>query len=158
MKTKAYGFTLIELMIAVAIVGILASIVYPSYMEQIRKSKRADAKAALTSFANAMEIWKMQNTNSYCDAAAAGGTNTSISTCFIGTTDTGLKDIGSPKATVFPAVVPVSSGIKTYDLTISAVTASSYTLTATPVTTDPTCGILTINETGTKTPSTAGCW
>lgn len=45
MKTR--GFTLIELMIAVAVLGIIAAIAYPSYQEQIRKTRRSDAKAAL---------------------------------------------------------------------------------------------------------------
>jgi type IV pilus assembly protein PilE len=138
MKTKSRGFTLIELMITVAIVGILASIAYPNYIEQIRKGNRADAKASLTSFANAMEIWRMQNGNSYLGA--------------------GAPNTGSPNPAVFSATVPVSGGITTYDLTISAVTATTYTLAATPVSTDSTCGTLSITETGAKTPATAGCW
>lgn len=47
----APGFTLIELMIAVAIVAILATIAYPSYMVQMRKSRRADAESALMDIA-----------------------------------------------------------------------------------------------------------
>ena len=58
------GFTLVELMIAVAIVGILASIAYPSYQDSVRKSRRADAKGALLGFANAMERHFTEN-NSY---------------------------------------------------------------------------------------------
>jgi type IV pilus assembly protein PilE len=41
------GFTLIEIMITIAIVGIIASIAYPSYMESVRKSNRAEAKTEL---------------------------------------------------------------------------------------------------------------
>ncbi|MCP4091353.1 MAG: prepilin-type N-terminal cleavage/methylation domain-containing protein, partial [Gammaproteobacteria bacterium] len=52
---KSRGFTLIELMIVVAIVGILAAIAYPSYQEQVRKSRRADANGALLGLANAMQ-------------------------------------------------------------------------------------------------------
>jgi type IV pilus assembly protein PilE len=144
MKIKQDGFSLIELLITLAIVGIIAKIAYPSYSEHSKKSKRAEAEAALVSFANAMEMWKIQNNNSYL-GAASGGANT-----------------GAPA--VFSAVVPTSGGTTTYNLTISAATATSYTLTAVPVVTDTMCGTLTLNNTGTKTdtgsgaPSTHGCW
>ena len=44
---KNKGFTLIELMIVVAIVGIVAAIAYPSYQEQVAKSRRGDCSGAL---------------------------------------------------------------------------------------------------------------
>ncbi len=52
---KQQGFTLIELMITVAIVAILAAIAYPSYTTQVQKTRRADAQAALSHAALAME-------------------------------------------------------------------------------------------------------
>ena len=52
---RAPGFTLIELMIVVAVVAILVAIAYPSYQEQIRKSRRAQAKADLVEYAGLAE-------------------------------------------------------------------------------------------------------
>ena len=49
------GFSLIELMIVVVIIGILAAIAYPSYQEQVRKSRRADGKAMLMEVAQQLE-------------------------------------------------------------------------------------------------------
>lgn len=53
--TKTRGFTLIELMIAVAVVGIVSAIAYPSYREQIQKSRRSEAKSALLENAQFLE-------------------------------------------------------------------------------------------------------
>lgn len=56
MKTKFLGgFTLIELMITVAIIAIIAAIAYPSYQEQVRKTRRANAQADLLELSSYME-------------------------------------------------------------------------------------------------------
>ena len=66
MKTsrKTMGFTLVELMVSVGIVGILAAIAYPSYQSNIQKSRRTDAQAALINLVNVMER-KFTETNLY---------------------------------------------------------------------------------------------
>ena len=63
------GFTLIELMITVAIIAILAAVAYPSYQEYLRKGRRVDAKTALLDAAQTMERYYTEN-NKYTDAVA----------------------------------------------------------------------------------------
>lgn len=53
--SKSKGFTLIELMIVVAVVAILAAIALPSYQEQVRKSRRAQARADLAEIVQGLE-------------------------------------------------------------------------------------------------------
>ncbi|KKM62341.1 hypothetical protein LCGC14_1522670, partial [marine sediment metagenome] len=55
------GFTLLELMIVVAIIGIIASIAYPSYQEQVRQTRRANAQASLMELASYMERFYTEN-------------------------------------------------------------------------------------------------
>lgn len=55
MKHKKFGFTLIELMITVAIVGIIAAIAFPSYMSSVRKTNRAEAKTELVDVAQRLQ-------------------------------------------------------------------------------------------------------
>lgn len=54
------GFTLIEMMIVVAIVGIIAAIAYPSYQDSIMRSQRADAQTTLSSLASVQERYYTQ--------------------------------------------------------------------------------------------------
>ncbi len=148
MRTGQNAFTLIELMIAVAIVGILASIVYPSYQSYITKSKEAAAQAALVSFASAMSQYYMEDyvedqyhkeSMSY-KCAATGGTTT-------GNCPTGKSDTGTPW--IFSDRVPLDSDTKTYyDLTIDTATKTKFTLKATPV--DSSWRTFCIDEQGIK--------
>ena len=61
------GFTLLELMITVAIIAILASIAYPSYQDSVRKTHRANAQAAILEASSFMERYFTEN-NTYAGA------------------------------------------------------------------------------------------
>ena len=137
------GFTLIELMIVVAIVAILASFAYPSYQDQVRKSRRADAKAALLE----NQHWMERNF-----------------------TTSGRYDQKSDGSDVTSDDLPVTSSPKDgdtafYALTLADVTSSTYSLEAEPQAAqadDTDCATLSINQLGVKSISgseTVGkCW
>lgn len=72
------GFTLIELMITVAIIAILSALAYPSYIESVRKGRRAEARAAVSNLMQQQERHLTQN-NTYL-VFAKGATNTPFRT------------------------------------------------------------------------------
>ena len=79
--TKQFGFTLIELMIAVAVVGILAAIAYPSYQTQVRKSRMSQAQADLLTVSQFMERCFASN-NTYANCALPFNASPSTGTAY----------------------------------------------------------------------------
>ncbi|MFA0810493.1 type IV pilin protein [Microbulbifer epialgicus] len=122
------GFTLIELMIVVAVVGILAGIAWPSYLNHVRTASRADAQGALMGLAQAMEKHYTQN-GSYAGAAAGG------------------KDDGAPE--IFPTQAPLDGGTARYNLTITVGSdPSTYVLRASPIGAQAGDGNLELHSSG----------
>ncbi len=139
-KASARGFTLIELMITVAIVAILAAIAYPSYDESVRRGRRADTQAIVLMSAQFMERYFTTNAT-YVGAALPASLTT------------------SPES--------ASATGKFYDVGLSNLTATTYTVTATrsagrPMASDK-CGDFIVNQTGAKslanyTAAVDECW
>ena len=82
------GFTLIEIMIAIAIVGILTAIALPQYNEYVRRSKIIDATSGLNDFRTRMEQY-FQDNRSYADGGACGVANPADTTFQIACTGAG---------------------------------------------------------------------
>lgn len=70
---RSAGFTIVEVMIVVAIVGILAAIAYPSYQEHIRNTREAEAKGLIMEYASELEAFRAKNFEYPADDAAARG-------------------------------------------------------------------------------------
>jgi type IV pilus assembly protein PilE len=73
--SRIKGFTLIELMLVVAIISILASIAYPSYIEYILRSKRGDGKATILAAQLAQEKYRANNTTYLAISTAVASQN-----------------------------------------------------------------------------------
>lgn len=137
MRGQSRGFTLIELMIAVAIVAILVAIAYPAYDDSVRKARRGQAKADMAELAQLAERWHTVN-NTYVGFWASVPSSQKVS--------------------------PRTGGTVAYNLG-QVETANTFTITATPTggqTKDTRCGTLTLNQAGQKTRSGSGsladCW
>ncbi|MGR0304724.1 type IV pilin protein [Acinetobacter beijerinckii] len=129
MVKKTKGFTLIELMIAVLIIGILVAIAYPSYQESVRKTKRTDAQTDMIVLAGQLQRYKIANFT----FLLSNGSPLSLS------------DIGHD------GILP-QSGPTLYNLALSNVTAGTWTLTATPTGVQTGDGDIVLNHRGEK------CW
>ncbi len=136
-RTPARGFTLMEMMAVVAIVGILTAIAIPNYTQYVLRAKRTEGKAALLKTQGALERYYTVNNTYTQDLTALGAS------AFSG------DNAASSAYTI--AVVPGVNGI-----------AVSYTINATPVGQDALCGVLSVDYQNTKTASGTGtqsqCW
>jgi type IV pilus assembly protein PilE len=126
---RTNGFTLIELMITVAVIGILAAIAYPSYIDYLIRTSRAAAQSFMLDVSNKEEQYLL-DARSY--AAVAN--------------NAGFSALG----------LTVPSEVSSYyNLSVASPSASTYTIQAAPIagTRQAGDGTLTLTQDGTKSPA-----
>lgn len=106
------GFTLVELLVVMLILGLLAAIAIPSFFNQRDKANDADAKSAARTAQTAMETYATDNQGSYANASV-----------------TILKGIEETLTNVADANFAVTSGAKNYAVEITSSTGNKFTIT-----------------------------
>lgn len=149
MQKRENGFTLIELMITVAIVGILAAISYPSYQESVYRSRRAEAKSMLVEATARQERFFSQNNQYSANTNGLGYPAVS-----------GNNNLANSENSYYQITVATA--------TVTCPIATCFSMTATAVNgqlNDTKCRTLTLNSLGQKTATnsaaaavTTGCW
>ena len=145
-QRKQGGFTLLELMIVVVIIGILAALSYPSYMQYVISTKRTAATSVLLQVADRQQQFFMDNKTFTADMTNLGF---AASPLVVG-------DDGRPLAS--------GDAKSVYTISMSNVGVTTYTITATPLhaqlSRDTECGALTLDQTLAKGAggAVADCW
>ena len=150
--TRQNGFTLIEVMMVVAIVGILAAVAYPAYKQSILKGKRAQGRTALAEMLQQQERFMTQR-NCYLafSTNAATGTATAAVSAdcgFSGTTTVPFKTFSGDSLTNAAYMLSANTCTNTLGAPVSL--KDCVQLVATPKQADSQVGDLTVTSTGSK--------
>lgn len=135
------GFTLVEVMVVVVVIGLLAAVALPSYQSSVRKARRADARSALVTTAQLMERYATEH--------AAAGYSTAV-----------LSTVPGPATVAAPA-----SDNRYYLLSLANLGVATFTLRAVPQSGQAIdgCGTFTLDERGVRgvtgaTLAVTDCW
>jgi len=124
-RSRASGFTLIELMVTVAVLALLVAIAYPSYQQQVMRGRRSSAKAAMMDIANQEQQYLLAS-RGYADTATLTATGYAI-----------------------PADI---ANFYTWAVAAPAGAVPTYTITFTPIGPQTADGALTLDQAGNRQP------
>lgn len=147
-KGSDRGFSLIELMVVVAVISILAAVAYPSYIDSVRRGHRSDGKAALLDTAQRLERYFTENTK-YSGASLVTGDPKYVAA---NVSPEKYYSIAFDSAPTSATVCGATSS--------SSPNEMAYRLCATPIGAQisDSCGVLSLSSTGARTPTTERCW
>lgn len=143
MKTTTRGFTLIELVITVAILALIAAIAIPSYRQYVLRSHRVEATTALMAIAAAQEKFYLQNdtyTTNLTDAPPAG--------LGIADYDAGTAGVQTENGWY---TISIDNGANDETYTARAAARGDQAV-------DTTCAAFSLNATGARTSTNTKCW
>lgn len=150
------GFTLIEMLVAVAIIGILAAIAIPSYQRSVMAGNRSVAQASLLDLANRQEQFYLNNRTYTTDMSNLGYTAALV---FTSDSDSAVAVDNNQ------GLVAAAATNRVYIIRIDTATATAYSLIAVPQlnqANDTECGSFTLTNTGARTASGTlpanDCW
>ncbi len=133
-KRLSYGFTLTELLITVAIIGILSSVAYPSYLDYVTRNNRAEAQRELLRMANLMEQYFLDHRSYTTDMTNLGA----------------AADPFITESTLYSIDAEMPSSGLTFVLKATAKSSQA--------TEDSACLTLQVNNIGERTATSAHCW
>jgi len=145
---KQRGYTLTELIVTVAIIGIIVAVAWPTYERQTAKSRRSDAAVALTNGRQALIAFRSDNGSYPADAATALG---ALRNYLVTVPNAPPIDCKDARGYQIPGGGGVISCQNYYNIAVTAADPNSFTLTATPIiTAGDNCTSLTLDHLGTR--------